>query len=202
MNGIRYHEPAQDNYYYIRTVDGGVNPCIEGLPVDGNLTALSNCVGYVVGRWNEYSGERACVGLRPCMAGSMFKYAKEDGLSVGYTPKIGAVICFGGGSGGDGHVGIVEQIVNYKKIIVSESVYGGVAFRRREYTKEKGKWTWGNPSYTWQGFIYNPFITNADVLKVRKMIANKENNLNYDFNGDGQLNMKDVLLLRRSVILK
>lgn len=200
---IRYNEPAQDNPYYIRKADGGWNTAIEGYPVDGNLTALSNCVGYSIGRYNEQIGQRNCDMLRPSAACSFVKYAKQDGIKTGRTPKIGAVICWSGGGGdNDGHVAVVEQILSPTKIICSESVYGGTPFRRRTYTRGKfGKWGVDQLGelYKFEGFVYNPAVGNDDVLALRKMIANGTATLSYDFNGDGIANMKDVLILRKSI---
>ena len=200
---IRYNEPAQDNPYYIRRVDGGWNPSIEGYPVDGNLTALANCVAWSIGRYNEWIGKRNCNLLRPSAACSFVKYAKIDGIKTGKTPKIGAVICWTGGGGDeDGHVAVVEHILKSKTIICSESVYGGVAFRRRVYTKGHfGRW--GEEQlgvlYKFEGFVYNPAVTNDQVFELRKLIVSKKATLSQDFNGDGKVDMKDVLTLRKSV---
>lgn len=198
---IRKTEPGQDNKYYIRIPDGGYNTAIEGSPVDGNLTALANCVGYAVGRYNELRGKGNCNMVRPSMACSFVKYAKQDGIKTGKTPKIGSIICWSGGADGYGHVAVVEQIINNKKIVCSESVYGGTAYRNRTYTKTATRWganELGN-AYKFEGFVYNPAVNNDCVLELRKMIAAGHVSAEwYDFNGTGKVDMKDVLTLRRS----
>lgn len=196
---IQYKKPVNTNKYYIRIADGGYNPCIKGYPQDKHLTALANCCGWVLGRFNSIGLWGSCKYLRPSMACSFVKYAKIDGLKTGKKPKLGCVMCWEGGADDCGHVAIVEQIVDKNTVIVSESVYGGTAFRRKTYVNE-GKGHWGmNSAYNFVGCVYNPAITMKLVLDLRKKIANKTATLDYDYDGDGVVTMKDLLLLRKSV---
>lgn len=79
---------------------------------------------------------------------------------TGSTPRLGAVICFSGGS--DGHVAIVEQINNDGSIVTSNSAYGGPYFYTQTlYPSNNYSWTSsGGNVYTCQGFIYNPYGVN------------------------------------------
>ena len=50
--------------YYIRKVNGGYSPCIAGnnarglRPFDGSV--LPNCVGLIVGAYNQFAGADGC----------------------------------------------------------------------------------------------------------------------------------------------
>ena len=148
--------PENDNKYYIRKADGGVNPSIKGSPTHAHLTVLSNCVGYVVGRSMEILGTDT-----PIFA----QYNAEDFYSAsklekGQTPRNGAVACWSqgktwNGNDGAGHVAVVEKVVSENEIITSESAYGGMSFYTK--TRKKGEGNWGAGSnFKFLGFIYLP----------------------------------------------
>ena len=148
--------PANDNKYYIRKADGGVNPSIKGSPTHAHLTVLSNCVGYVVGRSMEIMQTDT-----PIFA----QYNAEDFYSAtklekGQTPKNGAVACWSqgktwNGNDGAGHVAVVEKVISDDEIITSESAYGGMSFYTK--TRKKGSGNWGAGSnFKFLGFIYLP----------------------------------------------
>lgn len=148
--------PANDNKYYIRKADGGVNPSIKGNPTHAHLTVLSNCVGYVVGRSMEILGTET-----PVFA----QYNAEDFYSAsklekGQTPKNGSIACWSqgktwDGKDGAGHVVVVEKVVSDTEIITSESAYGGMSFYTK--TRKKGSGNWGAGSnFKFLGFIYLP----------------------------------------------
>lgn len=200
---IRYSEPAKNNKYFIHTSDGGYNWAYRmgsewmDKP-DKWRTVLPNCTGYAKGRFAEIGGDTSCKWLSTRAACCFYEDAKKQGLKTGKTPKIGAVMCWSGGSDGCGHVAIVEQIVDKNTIICSESVYNGVIFRRKE-RKNDGAWGYKGTSYKFQGFIYNPFINTKAILAFRKAMAAETITLSYDYNGDGKVDMKDLLLLRKSI---
>ena len=148
--------PANDNKYYIRKADGGVNPSIKGSPQHNFLTALSNCVGWVVGRTMEILQTET-----PVFA----QYNAEDFYSAskfekGQVPKPGSVACWSqgktwDGKDGAGHVAVVEKIISDTEIITSESAYGGMSYYTK--TRKKGSGNWGAGSnFTFLGFIYLP----------------------------------------------
>lgn len=193
---IRRTEPGKTNLYYKRQADGGYNPSIKGSPQDPYRTALPNCVGYAVGRYDEWGAAGECSSLPPCAACSMMKYTKGR-LKQGKTPKLGACMCWEGGSDGCGHVAIVEQIIDNNTLIVSESVYGGQIFRYRKIKKSEN---WGLPSsYKLQGFVYNRWVSMKCVLQMRKLLAQGKNDKDYDFDNDGKVTMKDLLLILKSI---
>lgn len=148
--------PANDNKYYIRKADGGYSPCIKGYPQHNHLTALSNCVGWVVGRVMEIL--RVRTNPLPCCNAEDFY--NSTSLAKGQTPKNGAVICWRkgklwNGNDGAGHVAVVEKVVSDTEIITSESAYGGRTFYTK--TRKKGNGNWGaGAAYTLMGFIYPP----------------------------------------------
>lgn len=108
---------------------------------------LPNCTAYAWGRAYEILGTKPnlCSGN----ANSWWDYNLNNGYyPYGSTPKLGAVICWGGSS--DGHVAIVEAI-NGDTVTLSESTYSGIYFQNYTYTI-------GNEDATsvggFQGYIY------------------------------------------------
>ncbi len=148
--------PENDNKYYIRKADGGVNPSIKGSPTHAHLTVLSNCVGWVVGRSMEILQTET-----PVFA----QYNAEDFYSTtklekGQVPKNGSIACWSqgktwNGNDGAGHVAVVEKVISDTEIITSESAYGGMSFYTK--TRKKGSGNWGAGSnFKFLGFIYLP----------------------------------------------
>ena len=155
----RLTRPEAGNKYYIRKVSGGYNGAIRGSPADPECDVLSNCVGYAVGRFNEIGGWGNCKYLSPVNAENFIQY--KGTLDVGQEPRLGACMVWQKGatltgSDGAGHVAIVEKVVSATEVIISDSAYGGAAFRTQ--TRRKGNdGNWGQGSgYKFLGFIYNP----------------------------------------------
>ena len=135
----RLTRPEAGNKYYIRKASGGWNGAVKGSPTDPECDVLSNCVGYAVGRFNEIGGWGKCKYLSPVNAEQFMAHA--GGLETGMTPKLGACMVWRGGStlsgsDGAGHVAIVERIISPMEIVISDSAYGGAAFRVQ--TRRKG----------------------------------------------------------------
>ena len=143
----RFEAPTIDNLNYIKTTYGGYNKCIVIDAETGQV--IPNCVGYSWGRFIE------CQGLTDCnlSRGNATNWYgnTSDGYERGALPKLGAVICYSGGSDNAGHVASVEQVNDDYSIIVSESTIGGVYFRTK--TLYPPLYFWGG-LYTFQGFIY------------------------------------------------
>ena len=148
--------PENDNKYYIRKADGGYSPCIGGHPQHKQLTVLSNCVGWAIGRAMEILQTKTS----PFPSRNAEDFYNSTTLEKGQTPKNGAIMCWLQGqlwNGGDGagHVAVVEKVISDTEIITSESAYGGAAF----YTKRrvKGDGNWGmDARFKLMGFIYLP----------------------------------------------
>ena len=148
--------------YYIRKSAGGLNPCIEGnnafglRPFPGSV--LPNCVGFATGDFNRRifgEGENAqCKYLGNRNAKEFVIFAKQQGLKMGNDPAEGACMVWGGS--GDGHVAIVELVIDNDTVITSES---GWSYRAkpivRELTRKRGSGNWGQ-SYEFLCFIYAP----------------------------------------------
>lgn len=150
----RLSAPSTTDKNWIHTSKGGYNSCIL---ISGNST-LPNCVGYAWGRFREILGKTPS--LSRGNAEDWWNY--PDGYKRGSTPKLGAVACWrkgktGTGADGAGHVAIVEQINADGSIVISESGYK--SFRFRTYTLKKG-YTYFT-GYTFQGFIYNPAVSDS-----------------------------------------
>lgn len=111
--------PGLDNAYFFAN-----NPYAQG------GYGMPNCTAYAFGRAYEILGTKPnlCMGN----ANSWWAYNQSTGYyPSGSTPKLGAVICWGGGS--DGHVAIVEAI-NGNTVTLSESTYSGIFFQNYTYT--------------------------------------------------------------------
>lgn len=146
--------PENDNKYYIRKVDGGYSPCIEGSPKHKSLTALSNCVGWAIGRVMEILQTTT----NPLPYLNAEDFYNNTNLPKGQTPKNGAVACWRqgklwNGEDGAGHVAVVEKVISDNEIITSESAYGGMAFYTKHRNNDNGKWG-ASDSYDFMGFIY------------------------------------------------
>ena len=98
--------------------------------------------------------------LLPINAENWYAEALRQGLSVGNTLKLGAVMCWQkgatlNGSDGAGHLAVVEEIVNGETVVTSESGYGASAFWVQRRTRGSGNWGQGG-SYRFLGFLYHP----------------------------------------------
>ena len=108
---------------------------------------MPNCTGYAWGRALELLNSRDC-NLSVNNADLWFN--NQDGYKRGQIPKLGAIICYSGGSL-SGHVAVVEKINNDGSILVSESSYGGNYFETETIPNDYSYY-----NYTFQGFIYLP----------------------------------------------
>lgn len=150
----RYTAPESYNKFYINTAGGGFNNCIR---VSG-YSVLPNCTGYAYGRFMEECGRTSC---RLSTGNAQNWYGNTgDGYDRGQTPKLGAVMCWGNGSGRYGHVAIVEELHEDGSVTASMSNYP-VDGKQYPYFERLVY----NPPYTsasglpFQGFIYNPYLT-------------------------------------------
>lgn len=144
--------------YYIRKAEGGWSPCIEGnnayglRPFPGSV--LPNCVGWATGRMNEKQDIGYCKYLGNRNAKEFIIFAKQQDLKMGNDPAEGACMVWGGSR--EGHVAIVEQVIDNDTVITSES---GWSYRAkpivRELTRKRGSGNWGQ-SYEFLCFIYAP----------------------------------------------
>lgn len=156
---------ANDPYisYYNNSNHGGQSTCINGSPTDSVCNVLSNCVGWVCGRFNHIysvlSGDKTMkYKAFHCNAGDMYEKAASFGLKTGSTPQAGAIMVWGK-QGGAGHVAIVEKVVSSDEVLTSESGYNSFAFKNK--SRKKGNGNWGsNSPYYFKGFIYNPAVQN------------------------------------------
>lgn len=111
--------PGADNTYFFAS-----NPYSQG------GYGLPNCTAYAFGRAYEILGTTPNLAMGN--ANSWWAYNQNTGYyPSGSTPKLGAVICWGGSS--DGHVAIVEAI-NGNTVTLSESTYSGIYFQNYTYT--------------------------------------------------------------------
>lgn len=167
----------QNNKYYIRKASGGWNGAIQGKPVKSGANVLSNCVGYVNGRFNEIGAYNKCKYQLVCNPGDFISSAKSMGLKVSDKPTVGGVLVWTKGNTVKGHVAIVERVDNENQIYTSESSYGGTAFYNATRNNNNGRWGIGS-AYIYRGCIINPSIkeikpytmyvnTSHDDLNVR-----------------------------------
>lgn len=165
---VRTSLPSKGNKLYNNTSAGGWSWCITGYPTRDGLNVLSNCVGWACSRFNEiYNEITGYNGMKyrtlNCNAENFIERAKEAGLSVGSTPKPGAIICWQkgatlSGDDGAGHVAVVEKVIDSNTIYTSESGYGSSAFWNSTRNNSNGRWGMSS-GYSFRGFIYNPAVT-------------------------------------------
>ena len=156
--------PEYGNPYYNTKSNGGFNPCALGNNSHGQrqkgLNILPNCVGYVVGRFNEIGGYGACKWLvARGNACDFIRIGQQQGLQISDAPTLGGCMVWAGGPGGYGHVAIVERIQG-GKIETSESEYYGKAFTT--YKRTGRNWSegcyWMRSSYKYLGCVVNPAV--------------------------------------------
>ena len=168
----RKSSPSTSDKHWIHISCGGYNKCIL---ISGN-SCLPNCVGYAWGRFLEEGGITDCK-LSRGNARDWYNY--NDGYKRGQTPKLGAVICFGGSGNVYGHVAVVEEIRSDGTIVTSNSGYGGPRFYL-ETLKPPYRVSYAG---AFQGFIYNPYIDDepspspspSDKYKVGDKVVIKGN---------------------------
>ena len=158
--------PSSNDPNWIQSGYGGKNPCIEGTDPVVPGSVLSNCTGYVVGRWLELFGDYAFNLPWQLDAGQYWTNAGSM-LTKGSQPKLGAVGCYSDNTGGAGHVLIVEQINADGSFVSSESAYGGKRFITQ--TLSPPGYTW-NSTFKFQGFLYNPNSTYTSAAKIEAFI--------------------------------
>ena len=140
--------PDTGNRYYKHTSYGGLNECILGSNQSNYKgCAIPNCVGYVWGRAYEITGTKPTLSKNNA---DTFWGRTSDGYPRGQSAKLGAIVCWSGGSAG--HVAVVEAI-NGNYITISESSWGGTYFRTRTGTISELT-SWLGSSYRFQGYIY------------------------------------------------
>ena len=148
--------PSKADKHFINYARGGYNTCIAIDQQTGYV--LPNCVGYAQGRLLELRGENKINWKLPaCNAEDWYDKAKANGLQVGSTPELGAVVVWRAGNthnsaDGAGHVAIVEEIKANGDIVVSQSAYGGQEFYISTITKASGYMYAANRPLV--GFVY------------------------------------------------
>lgn len=148
----RLERPESGNPYYNTTQVGGyAEGVLLGNPMDTGCNVLSNCVGYSASRFNECLGAHKWLYLLyPPDPDKWMQRAISEGLSTGFTPKLGAVLVW------DRHVANVEQINENGTIVTSESGWGcSNPFWTTERNNDDGCWN-GAGFGTFYGFIYQP----------------------------------------------
>ena len=91
--------------FYIRKNSGGYSPCIQGNNPPFKDSVLYNCVGFVVGYFNEkIAKEKTCKWLGNWQPSWFLTGAKGQGLKTGNTAKVGAVAVW------KNHVAIVKSV--------------------------------------------------------------------------------------------
>lgn len=154
----RTSAPGSGDPYWTNTTYGGYNEQILGRPSAWSGSVLANCTGYVHGRWMELGGVTSEYDLSSGNANTYWGHA--DGYARGQEPRLGAVLCLGGG--GYGHVAIVEEIFDNGDIMVSESNYDRAVFEYVRRYKSTGYMRSGGSVGGFQGFIYHPGISTPE----------------------------------------
>lgn len=190
-------KPLNTNPYYISSKTPNVNGKYGNNPgkvvsSNSHLNVLPNCVGYVLGRWDEICSEGKHLNFIPNDdAGDFWNNGINAGLVCDQTPEIGAIMCWSGGT--YGHVAVVERVISSVEIEISESSYApgteyqfDFAYSTRVYDKNKSiKWKhktgadtnglYMGSSYTFLGFIHHPRIKDDTVYEDIVQSSSGEN---------------------------
>lgn len=175
----RFDIPKAGNPYYNTKKNGGYSSAVKGKPTEAGLDVLRNCVGYANGRFAEIQGLNKIKYQLVCNAEKFIDKAKTYGLEIGTQPKLGAIAVWQAGAtkssdDGAGHVAIVEQINPDGSIITSESGWNAKrAFWTQTRTNKNKRWG-QSTKYTFLGFIYNPGIVDAPIIR-EYIIENGDN---------------------------
>lgn len=162
--------------YYIQRAYGGYSPCVEGNSAHGLLpfagSVLPNCVGLVVGRYNELQNLGACPYLGSVNANELLQYCASQGLPYSATtPVVGAVMVWDDGY--EGHARIVEGVNSPTSIDYSESGWNYTSqpiVRYGTASIGNGNWGW---NATFLGFIYpvnTPAPTDTHKMPIWMML--------------------------------
>ena len=170
--------------YYIQRAYGGYSPCIQGnsehglRPFTGSV--LPNCVGFIVGAYNEYQNRGDCDLLQSTNAKNLINVARAQGLPTGNDPVVGGVICWS--SSGAGHAAFIHSIVSSSEVVTKESGWNydtAPIIRTINRHKSGGAWIYKS-GYTYQGIIYpigtppTPGVITDDELAALRCILNLE----------------------------
>ena len=154
--------PDQTSNYYIVTSYGGWNPCIQGNTAHGLQpfpgSVLPNCSGFATGRFNELLGNNNCNYLGNANGGDFMRFAFQQGLDISIDPIVGGAMVWK--NNGDGHVAIVEAIIDANTVQTSESGWDWTlppAWDYRTHSRGTGNWHW-NSTYRYQGCICPPGV--------------------------------------------
>lgn len=126
LSNIRTTAPSKNNSFYYS--NGNIH-----YPNLVNWEIKGNCVWYAWGRAWEITGKKPANYIFNGNAHTWWE--RNNGIyASGSTPKVGAIAVWKSslpGSGGCGHVAVVEKIEN-GKIYISESIYPNLTFRYKE----------------------------------------------------------------------
>lgn len=170
---IRTSKP-RNNPYYMTVDTGGYNQCLRGYPTDPTANVLSNCVGYVNGRFAEIQGLDKIQYQFIWDAENLIEHAKDYGLKVQSRPVKGGIMVWKCGSiysgaDGHGHVAICERDeseMGKGVVFTSESAYGGAAFYNETRSNANGRWGM-TAKYQYRGCIVNPAFDGDGKDKLR-----------------------------------
>jgi len=131
----RLTAPSQDNPYYYSNLNRYY----------ANGMGMPNCTAYSYGRAYELLESEPTL----YYGNAENWYPGTTTYPKGSEPALGAIMCWGEGSSGNGHTANVEEIIGNGIVLVSESAYNQWVFRTHTYT-----YPYNFGLYIFQGFIY------------------------------------------------
>ena len=202
---MRTVQPTEKDKYYVLKSYGGYAKGIAGS--SGGKMVIPNCAGYAACRFNEYNNTGYMKYFQYWRNAEYFyEDGKKQGLKVGSTPKVGAIMCWEGIGAAAGHVAFVEDVKPDGSIITSESAWQGAAFYTMHRYRESGNWGMNAKNYKFTGFIYSPEPIVSKILREGAMGAAVEllqqllKNKGYDCGGIdgiyGRKTLAQVLLFQ------
>lgn len=142
---------------------------------------LPNCTCYAYGRFWEI------LGTNPNLASGNGEdwWHNINNYPKGQTPQLGAIACWDGGVGYDGHVAIVEQITADGIVTSNSGYYRPIS----SYPPDTPSYFWtetcyftngtrsswqASRNYVFQGYIYNPGATPLEWITGNRYLTDEE----------------------------
>lgn len=157
---IRNIAPSRDNNWYYTS---------DNKYYSKNEKLVGQCTWYAFGRFSEILGGQCKLDN----ANAKNWYNQEVGYKKGNTPKLGAIICFGGTK--YGHVAVVEEIGD-DYIMTSEYNWTSEDYpngdKKFHYAKrlKSRNYELSGSSVKFQGFIYQPVDYSEECNKEENYI--------------------------------
>ena len=149
---------------------------------------MPNCTCYAYGRFWEILGHNPNM---PTGNGEQW-WTNINSYPKGQTPQLGAIACWDGGAGYDGHVAIVEEITDEGIVTSNSGYYRPISsyppdspsyfWTETCYFADGTRSSWqSSRGYRFQGYIYNPGYVSEWIKGNRYLTEDEKKNNAYMF---------------------